>query len=66
MTREVQLDARQKDLDRSWELLDSFHRKEGECTKFACASQRKEIKQLRKDVEVLTKWSPLSDCHLTI
>ena len=63
---EVQLDGAKKELQHSNELLNSFYRKEGECKRHDCVSQRKEIKQLRKDVEVLTKWSPLSDRRLTI
>ena len=59
-------DVLMEDKKRSDALLDSFHRREGECTKWNCASLRVRVKQLEKDVEALTKWSPVSAMRLTM
>ena len=51
------IDKYMEDKKRSDELLDSFHRREGPCTRYDCASMRAENKQLKKDNDFLTKWS---------
>ena len=51
------VDVHMEDKRRSDALLDGFIRREGACTRYDCASMRVENKQLRKDKDILTKWS---------